>query len=145
MRLALGLGALLLLVAGLAPARAETVTVEVSGLRSGAGQVVVSLWDRADGFGRFDTRRALATRSVPAAPGGRPVRVTFENVPPGRYALSAFHDADGDGKLKTNFIGMPREGVGVSNNPGGMPSFTRSQLAVPASGPVAIALRHLGD
>jgi len=40
----------------------------------------------------------------------------FAGISPGRYALSVFHDENGNGKMDTNFIGMPREGVGASNN-----------------------------
>ena len=43
--------------------------------------------------------------------------LVFENVEPGLYAISVFHDKDSDGKLDTNFIGIPSEPVGVSNNP----------------------------
>jgi uncharacterized protein (DUF2141 family) len=30
--------------------------------------------------------------------------------------VAVFHDENGNGKLDTNFLGIPREGVGVSNN-----------------------------
>ncbi len=144
MRLAAGLLLLLPCLAGAAPARAAELVVEVSGVRDATGRVVISLWNAPEGFGRFDASRALATQSVPATP-GRPARVTFPDVAPGRYALSAFHDADGNGRLRTNLIGMPREGVGVSNNSGGIPSFEKAQLGVPAAVPVRITLRYLGD
>jgi uncharacterized protein (DUF2141 family) len=143
MRLALGLLMLLLALAGVAPAHAGDLVIEVSGARDASGRIMVSLWNKSDGFGKFDAGRALATRTVPAAP-GKPARVTFEDVAPGRYAVTAFHDGDADGKLKTNFLGMPREGVGVSNNAGGIPSFEKSLLAVPTPGPVSITLRYLG-
>jgi uncharacterized protein (DUF2141 family) len=133
--LALGLGA--------APARAADLVVDATGARDATGRIVVSLWSKPDGFGRFDAAKALATRTLAATP-GRPARVTFEGLAPGRYAVSAFHDADGDGKLKTNFIGIPREGVGVSNNAGGIPSFDKARIDVPAPGPVGIELRYLG-
>jgi len=34
----------------------------------------------------------------------------------GKYAVSVFHDENSNGKLDTNFLGIPREGVGASNN-----------------------------
>ena len=40
----------------------------------------------------------------------------FENIPTGIYAVSVFHDENSNGKLDTNFLGIPREGVGASNN-----------------------------
>jgi uncharacterized protein (DUF2141 family) len=40
----------------------------------------------------------------------------FTGVAPGTYAVSVVHDENSNGKLDTNFIGMPREGVGASND-----------------------------
>ncbi|WP_228275240.1 DUF2141 domain-containing protein [Stakelama tenebrarum] len=43
-------------------------------------------------------------------------RVIVRNVPPGRYAAQGYHDRDGDGKADRNFLGLPTEAVGFSNN-----------------------------
>lgn len=45
------------------------------------------------------------------------LRVTFENIPVGEYVITLFHDQNNDGKLNTNFIGIPKEPYGFSNNP----------------------------
>jgi uncharacterized protein (DUF2141 family) len=42
--------------------------------------------------------------------------VSLKDVPHGTYAVSVIHDEDGDGKLDTSWLGIPREGVGVSMN-----------------------------
>ncbi|UZO80330.1 DUF2141 domain-containing protein [Aquimarina sp. ERC-38] len=44
------------------------------------------------------------------------VNCTFMDVAPGEYAISLFHDENENGKLDTNFIGIPKEAYGVSNN-----------------------------
>ncbi len=124
-----------------APAGAETLVVKVTGAGAG-GQVVASLYSVAAGFSGFDTKKAAAVQMAPVADGG--AVISFAGLKPGRYAVSAFHDADKDGKVKTNFIGIPREAVGVSNNPGGMPSFEKSLVTVPAAAPVEISLRKIG-
>lgn len=122
------------------PAFAENLVVKVTGAGSG-GQIVAAIYATSDGFSGFDTKKAAAVQVALAAGGG--ATLTFTGLKPGKYAVSAFHDADKDGKLKTNFIGIPKEPVGVSNNPGGMPSFTKSQVAVPAAAPVEIMLRKI--
>lgn len=43
------------------------------------------------------------------------------SLPPGEYAVSVFHDRDGDGKMKTNFLGIPKDPLGLSN--GAKPKF----------------------
>jgi uncharacterized protein (DUF2141 family) len=69
---------------------------------------------------------------------------TFEKVADGTYAVSAFHDANGNGKLDTNFIGIPKEAVAMSNNPRvmGPPRFKPSLFEV--AGRTAITLRFQG-
>ena len=95
------------------PEDGGTVAVEVRGVRSEAGSVVVALYGSIDGFpSRFE--KALRKLSVKIRDGKANVR--FEGVAPGRYAVCAVHDENGNGRLDTNILGIPREGVGVSNN-----------------------------
>jgi uncharacterized protein (DUF2141 family) len=51
---------------------------------------------------------------LPANPAG--VLCEFSDLPAGTYAISVFHDENDDGVLNSNFVGMPREGYGFSNN-----------------------------
>ena len=115
--------------------------VTVSGIKSTKGALLACLWKDKVGFpicGKSKTAVKLRT-----AISGGTMRVSFRNVAPGNYAVSVEHDEDGDGKLKTNFIGMPKEGVGVSNNPGGIPSFTKALVRVNGNGAISITMRYL--
>lgn len=42
--------------------------------------------------------------------------VTVRDVPPGRYGAQGFHDINGNGKIDRNFLGIPKEPVGFSND-----------------------------
>jgi uncharacterized protein (DUF2141 family) len=56
-----------------------------------------------------------------AAPGNAsPALCVFEQVAPGTYAISAFHDQNDNHKLDTNLIGVPVEDYGTSNNARGV-------------------------
>ena len=44
------------------------------------------------------------------------ISVVFENIPPGKYAVSMFLDENGNSKMDTNFMGIPKEQYGFSNN-----------------------------
>lgn len=63
-------------------------------------------------------------------------------LPPGRYAAAAFQDLDGDGRLTTNFLGIPKEPYGFSgtDNKFGMPTFAEAGFSVPAAMPVLVCL-----
>jgi uncharacterized protein (DUF2141 family) len=41
---------------------------------------------------------------------------TVLQLPPGEYALSIFYDSNDNGKLDTNFLGIPKEPIALSNN-----------------------------
>ncbi len=115
--------------------------VTVTAIKSTKGGLLVCLWKDKAGFptcGKSKTAIKLRT----AITGGT-MRVTFRNVTPGTYAVTTEHDEDGNGKLKTNFIGMPKEGVGISNNPGGIPSFGKAVVRVNGGGAISITMRYL--
>ncbi len=87
-----------------------SVTVTVIGIRDSVGKACVALYNSSDSYpgeGEHYKKRCSAIK------GGKAI-VVFRNIPLGRYAAYAFHDADGNGRLKTNLIGMPKEGVGAS-------------------------------
>lgn len=118
-----------------------SLDVTVSGLHSTRGALLVCLWRDKPGFPTCQKSRTAVQRRV--AINATAMRVTFAGLAPGRYAVTAQHDEDGDGKLKTNFIGMPKEGVGISNNPGGMPGYDKSLVQVGAGTAIEVRIKYL--
>lgn len=102
-----------LLISGL-PALAADINVEILPLASTEGMVMVSLFDRSENFPHTVSyvQGIAANRQV----AGQPLRLVFTQLPPGRYAISAYQDKDGNSKLNTNLMGVPNEPVGFSNN-----------------------------
>jgi uncharacterized protein (DUF2141 family) len=95
------------------PAQESLIHVEISGLRNDKGQVLCSLFSSAVDFPKKTEKAVAQFKSVISH--GHAV-CEFPGVASGRYAVSAFHDENSNGRLDTNFMGMPREGVGASNN-----------------------------
>lgn len=89
------------------------IHVEVVGLHSDKGQVLCALFSSRDGFPK-QSERALARVSSGIA--RRQAVCEFSGIAPGTYAIAVFHDENSNGKLDTKFMGIPREGVGASNN-----------------------------
>jgi uncharacterized protein (DUF2141 family) len=56
----------------------------------------------------------------------------FRDVPEGTYAVVAFQDENGNGKVDRNFLGIPTEKIGFSNNPSlwGAPRFSDSKFVL---------------
>ena len=68
--------------------------------------------------------------------GGRAF-VDLTGLPFGAYAIGCVHDENGDGTLNTNFLGIPKEGYGVSNNPKpkfGAATFEQGKFTLPPEG-----------
>jgi len=57
-----------------------------------------------------------ALRADVAKATGKSAICVFKQVPAGTYGISAFHDANSNGKLDTNFVGYPVEEYCASNN-----------------------------
>jgi uncharacterized protein (DUF2141 family) len=108
-------------------AGAADLTIIVKEVRSGAGSVYVAVYDSDASFMKVE--RAATTLKVDAGRGE--ARFVIRNLPAGRYAVSAYHDENGNGKLDKNWLGVPTEGYGFSNDARGTrgpPRFDRASF-----------------
>jgi uncharacterized protein (DUF2141 family) len=99
----------------------------------------VALYDSAAGF---TGSQSLAAQTVPMRAGT--ARLVFPGLAPGRYAVRAFADENGNGKLDTNLLGMPTERYGFSNDAKGnrgAPDFEAAAIGVDADLQTVIHLR----
>ena len=118
------------------------VTVVVENLRSDSGEVRLALWSRAEGFTQPED---AVVETGQAAKAGQ-VIFTFNGLPPGRYAIATFHDENGNGDFDRSFLGLPKEGLGFSNDARiglGPPSFDDAAVDVAEENQViVIKLRY---
>lgn len=96
-----------------AGAGAAEVTVRITGLSEPLGQVGCSLFAGPAGFPK-DSSNA---RQLWQAADAKGVTCRFSDVPEGTYAVSIGHDLNGNKRVDANFVGLPTEQWGVSNNP----------------------------
>jgi uncharacterized protein (DUF2141 family) len=122
--------------------RTSTLTIVVSGLHNTKGQVLLYVWNGPDGFPKNGSKRYLfLTLDATKAVNGR-VTASVE-IAPGTYAVTAVHDENQNGRMDTNFLGIPTEGYGASNNVithFGPPKFQESSFELDASGHTAAIL-----
>jgi uncharacterized protein (DUF2141 family) len=91
---------------------AHPVSVVVSNFRNTHGFLGCRLYRSAEGFPESGTD--LSESRVRVA--GAATRCEFQSVAPGTYAVAVMHDENDNRKLDKNFLGIPIEGCGVSNN-----------------------------
>lgn len=91
------------------------IHVQVDGLHNDKGQLVCALLTSDMWPSKKDQSVASAKSSIQHGQAA----CDFSAIAPGTYGISVFHDENSNGKLDKNFVGMPKEGVGVSNNAAG--------------------------
>lgn len=121
---------------------AAALTVEVKGLRNDRGRLAVALFDSA---ASFPTRERAVRGQIVRIQGGR-AAVTFRDLRPAVYALAVLHDENGNDKMDFNFLGMPLEGYGFSNDAAvlfGPPSFASAAFRLlPRPSVMSISARY---
>lgn len=106
------------------------LTVKLIGFRNDIGQTCVQLYNNSKGFpGKY----ANAFRIIRSKIKNDQATIEFQELPYGSYAVSVLHDEDMNNKLELSFLGIPKEGCAVSNNPRiffGPPSFEDSKFEI---------------
>jgi uncharacterized protein (DUF2141 family) len=100
------------------------VTITVEGLRNDKGTVMIGIFNKADGFP--ENYKSVYIQQVIPTTTMKKTSAVFELPADSNYAVAVIHDENNNGKLDTNFLGMPIEGYGFSNNKSaifGAPSF----------------------
>ena len=118
---------------------AQTMTVVIKNVNSNVGSVQLRLYNSEEQF----MKKAFAVAEVKAVNGQ--VVAVFENVASGTYAISVMHDANDNQELDSNFMGIPKEGFGFSNDATGMfgpPDFKKASFQF-SNQEMVINLRYL--
>jgi uncharacterized protein (DUF2141 family) len=120
---------------------AQTVEVTIKNVKEPKGEVRVGLFSDPKKF----LKEPLMGKTVKAQNGE--LKVVFDQVPAGTYAISIIHDENENGELDSNFFGMPKEGFGFSNDAMGSfgpPDFEKASFKVAQTKEaVAISMRYL--
>jgi uncharacterized protein (DUF2141 family) len=121
-----------------------TLTVRVVNARNANGEIRVALFKDAQGF-PGDASLAFRTQRAQIDPHTLSATVVFTEIPQGVYAVSVFHDENGNGRLDKNFVGIPKEEYGASNNPAkkmGPPAFDEAKFSLGIQQLLEIRLVH---
>lgn len=118
-------------------ANAAQLKVNISEVNQGKGHLMVGLYASEQDFNQG---KASFGSRVKAENGSE--LVVFENVPEGSYAIKIYQDENSNQKLDFNFMGIPQEGYGYSNNVGrfGAPAFNEAVFSVDRNTEIAIEL-----
>jgi uncharacterized protein (DUF2141 family) len=105
----------------------NSIQVKVSNIREATGNILIALFNNENDF----LKKAVQTKTIKAS--GATMTIVFDNLAVGDYAISIIHDANGNGELDKNFMGVPREGFAFGNNSMGTfgpPPFEKAKVTV---------------
>lgn len=131
---------MLVCAAGMLVAGDLTLTVKVEGLKTAKGVVRAALHNSADAFPMKEDK---AVKKVEAKIENGGATVVFTGLDAGTYAVALYQDENSNGKLDANFLGIPKEPAGVSNNPKarmGPPRFGDAKFELKASETIVVKM-----
>jgi uncharacterized protein (DUF2141 family) len=105
------------------------IHVKILNIRNSTGTVACALFESPDGFPTDYLRTATNVMVIRIRKDQ--ARCDFEDIPPGTYAMAVVHDENMNGKLDTNWLGIPTEGYGFSNDARGAvgaPAFSAASF-----------------
>ena len=90
------------------------ITVVITDVRNTDGEILISLYDKAEGFPK-DRDAIIRTAAVEADASGQ-VTTIFEGLQHGDYAIAVLHDEDDSQGMTFGSFHLPKEGYCFSNN-----------------------------
>ena len=122
-----------------APTNAATLTAQIDNVRNARGHVHIDVCPQD----RFLKEDCPYSGEAPARPGM--TTVTVQGVPPGNYAVQAFHDENDNHRVDRALFGIPREGVGFSNDAPirlGPPKWADAAFAISGDMRIRLKMRY---
>jgi uncharacterized protein (DUF2141 family) len=89
-----------------------SLTVTVNNLRNENGLVQFALYNKNGSIP--DENYSNYCKMLKGEIVNHSSKITFENIPKGKYAVNVLHDENRNGKIEKGFI-LPIEGIGFSN------------------------------
>ena len=103
------------------------IQLEITGIKNNTGFIQISVFKSDTDFDKDIFIKVIA---VPAS---SEFQVSIPNLEVGRYAIAVYHDENKNQKLDKNFVGIPKEGYGFSNNAVGKlgpPKFSETSFSL---------------
>jgi uncharacterized protein (DUF2141 family) len=89
------------------------VIAQVSNFESNKGVLRACIFDNASAF---NGESGSPVKCITVTVANKRSEIVFDNLASGNYAIFLFHDVNNNNKMDKNFLGIPKEGYGASNN-----------------------------
>jgi uncharacterized protein (DUF2141 family) len=116
------------------------LTINVKGFPSSKGEAYIAIYRATDDFPVFGKQYKGKTTTI----SGNASQVVFSGIPSGSYAVAVYHDKNNNNVLDKNYLGIPTESYGFSNNARrtfSAPSFSEAAVVVNNSKTINITVK----
>lgn len=116
----------------------HSLKIEVPNIKKMKGSIQICLFDSDENY----MKDAVVCQWLQVGNGR--IEHTFDSLASGNYAVIVIQDLNGNKDLDTNFIGIPKEPYGFSNNPTmtfGPPSFEGASFKVESKTEIKVELK----
>lgn len=90
-----------------------SLKLKIIGIENDEGTIAVALSNSREDYESYDTVYRAANIKI----ANNAAEHIFDDLPFGEYAIKVYHDENSDGEINRNFLGIPSEDYGFSNNP----------------------------
>ena len=107
-----------------------SLEIKITNIENGSGTIYIAVLDSPDDWLKTDSESKPFREATQTVSSTEDLLVSIEGLPPGKYAISLFHDLDGGAEMDTNFVGFPKEPFGFSAPMGkfGPPKFDEAAI-----------------
>jgi uncharacterized protein (DUF2141 family) len=99
-------------IAALFPVANPKLTLKISNIEKVQGEIRVGVFNTGTNF----LKQGAAIKNYAIKVDNDTAYLTITDLPKGEYAITMYHDENSDNIMNTNFIGIPKEPYGFSNN-----------------------------
>ncbi len=117
------------------------LTIHIPNIVNIKGRIQIGLYDDKDNFPKIGKEYKRFSAKVES----KEFKYIVSDIPVGDYAIALYHDVNSDGICNSNFIGVPTESYGFSNNIKpflSAPSFNATKFTVSKDRSITIKLFH---
>lgn len=115
------------------------LSIKITNIKNIEGKVDIGIYNYGENFPKVGKDYKNIILDVDSST----VIYKIDNLPEGEYAIAVFHDKNSDGVCNKNFLGIPTEGYGFSNNVKPLfsaPSFDKTKFTLKGSVTITISL-----
>lgn len=117
------------------------LTINIQNIKSFKGEIIIGVFNTDKDF----LKDGVAIRNYTIAIDEATETIVVKDLPKGEYAVSLYHDENSDQECNRNFLGIPKEAYGFSNNikpKFSAPAYNDCKFSLEENKVLDVVLRH---